>query len=68
MTMTSPDSRKALTGFRPPAVPDVDVRGFWGDRVEAVADKTAMILHDRCVAAGMLDQIDPDRPVPAVRI
>lgn len=55
-------------GFRPPAVPDVDVRGFWGDRVDAVADKTVMILYERCVTAGMLDQIDPDRPVPELRL
>ena len=27
-----------------------------------------MILYDRCVAAGMLDQIDPDRPVPELRM
>ncbi len=65
--MTLPDARSA-GGFRPPAVPDVDVRGFWGDRIDAVADRTAMILYDRCVAAGMLDQIDPARPVPAVRM
>ncbi len=55
-------------GFRPPAVPDVDVRGFWGSRIDSVADRTAMILYERCVAAGMFDQIDPDRPVPAVRM
>ena len=55
-------------GFRPPAVSDVDVRGFWGDRIDAVADRTAMILYERCVAAGMLDQIDPDRPAPEVRM
>ncbi|MEI4482510.1 MULTISPECIES: glycoside hydrolase family 127 protein [unclassified Phyllobacterium] len=56
------------SGFRPPAVPDVDVRGFWGERIDAVADKTVMILYDRCVAAGMFDQIDPDRPVPDLRL
>jgi uncharacterized protein len=56
------------TSFRPPAVSDVDVRGFWGNRIDAVADRTAMILYDRCVAAGMLDQIDPDRPVPEIRM
>jgi DUF1680 family protein len=65
--MTSPDQPRA-SGFRPPAVPDVDVRGFWGDRIDAVADKTAMILYERCVVAGMFDQIDPDRPVPPVRM
>ena len=35
--MTPKDNPKAH-GFRPPAVPDVDVRGFWGDRIDAVAD------------------------------
>jgi len=55
-------------GFRPPAVPDVDVRGFWGDRIDAIADRTVMILYERCVAAGMLDQMDPDRPVPELRL
>ncbi|MCX5494556.1 glycoside hydrolase family 127 protein [Kaistia dalseonensis] len=54
--------------FRPPSVPQVDVRGFWGARVDAVADRTADILYERCVEAGMLDQIDPDRPVPELRI
>ena len=54
--------------FRPPAVPQVEVRGFWGARVDAVADRTAAILYERCVEAGMLDQLDPDRPVPALRI
>ncbi|GGH27814.1 hypothetical protein GCM10007036_36600 [Alsobacter metallidurans] len=44
------------------------MRGFWGDRIDAVADKTAMILYERCVAAGMFDQIDPERPVPPVKM
>lgn len=65
--MTSLDQPHA-SGFRPPAVPDVQVRGFWGERIDAVADKTAMILYERCVAAGMFDQIDPERPVPPVRM
>jgi DUF1680 family protein len=54
--------------FRPPSVPQVDVGGFWGGRVDAVADRTADILYQRCVEAGMLDQIDPERPSPGVRI
>ncbi len=54
--------------FRPPAAPQIDVRGFWGARADAVAARTADILYERCVEAGMLDQIDPDRPVPAQRI
>lgn len=65
--MTSHDHPKSH-GFRPPAVPDVDVRGFWGQRIDAVADRTAMILYERCVAAGMFEQIDPGRPVPPVRM
>src|SRR3954471_4152462 len=58
----------AASGFRPPDVPDVDVRGFWGDRIAAVADKTAMMLYERCVVAAMLDQIDRDRPGPPVKM
>ena len=65
--MTSHD-KPSSGGFRPPAVPEIDVRGFWGERIDAVADKTAMILFDRCVAAGMFDQIDPSRPAPAIRM
>ena len=65
--MTPSDTKKG-EGFRPLPVPDVDVRGFWGDRIDSVADRTAMILYERCLAAGMFDQIDPDRPVPAIRM
>jgi DUF1680 family protein len=61
-------AKPTASGFRPPAVPDVDVNGFWGERIDAVADKTVMILYDRCVAAGMFDQIDPHRPVPEIRM
>jgi DUF1680 family protein len=64
-TMASAKSRML---FRPLSVPQVDVRGFWGGRVDAVAARTADILYERCVTAGMLDQIDPDRPPPGVRI
>jgi DUF1680 family protein len=66
MTAASGSAPRAL--FRPLAVPQVDVHGFWGDRVDAVASRTAEILYQRCVDAGMLDQIDPDRPSPGVRI
>src|SRR5438445_13495792 len=54
--------------FRPLPVPQVDVHGFWGDRADAVAARTADILYDRCVEARMLEQIDPDRPSPGVVI
>ncbi|TGQ63904.1 glycoside hydrolase family 127 protein [Mesorhizobium sp. M00.F.Ca.ET.186.01.1.1] len=60
-------TRPALA-FRPLPVPQVDVHGFWGDRVDAVATRTADILYDRCVEARMLEQIDPDRPSPGVVI
>lgn len=66
MTATSVNKPRAI--FRPPAVPQVDVHGFWGRRIDAVASRTADILYQRCVDAGVLDQIDPDRPSPGVRI
>ena len=61
-------SADAPTTFRPPRIPQVEVSGFWGRHVDAVADKTVAILYDRCLAAGMFDQIDPSRPVPELRI
>ncbi|WP_137935094.1 glycoside hydrolase family 127 protein [Mesorhizobium comanense] len=69
----SPTARPATKrmpklAFRPLPVPQVDVHGFWGDRVDAVATRTADILYDRCVEARMLEQIDPDRPSPGVVI
>jgi DUF1680 family protein len=66
--MPFPSASKPRALFRPPATPQVEVGGFWGGRVDAVANQTARILYERCVAAGMLDQIDPDRPSPGVRI
>ncbi|TIS95971.1 glycoside hydrolase family 127 protein [Mesorhizobium sp.] len=59
---------KPKLAFRPLPVPQVDIRGFWGDRADAVATRTADILFDRCVEARMLEQIDPDRPSPGVVI
>ena len=50
--------------FRPPAVPQVELRGFWGQRADVVAERTVHILYDRCDAAGMFDQIDVDRTSP----
>jgi DUF1680 family protein len=67
-TLQPANARKPKLAFRPLPVPQVDVRGFWGDRVDAVASRTADILYQRCVEAGMLDQIDPDRDPPGVRI
>lgn len=54
--------------FRPIPFSQVEVRGFWGDRIDAVANQTIDILYQRCVDAGMLEQIDPDRPSPGLRI
>lgn len=59
---------KPRLAFRPLPVPQVDVHGFWGNRVDAVAGKTAGILYDRCVEARMLEQIDPDSPSPGIVI
>lgn len=62
------DAVRAKARFRPPAVPQVKVDGFWGPRIDTVASATARTLFDRCIAAGMLDQIDPNRPNPGLRI
>ncbi|KQU83182.1 hypothetical protein ASD12_08980 [Mesorhizobium sp. Root102] len=59
---------KPKLAFRPLPVPQVDVHGFWGDRADAVATRTADILYERCVEARMLEQIDPDLPSPGVVI
>ncbi|QQA41715.1 glycoside hydrolase family 127 protein [Pelagovum pacificum] len=59
---------KATRQYRPPAIPDVELRGFWGERADAVSAKTVHILLDRCAEAGMFDQIDPSRPVPEQRL
>ncbi len=64
-TSTSLDADRS--SYRPPSVADVDLAGFWGERADAVASRTVRILYDRCVAAGMLDQFDPDHPVPELR-
>ncbi|WFS03436.1 glycoside hydrolase family 127 protein [Rhizobium tumorigenes] len=54
--------------FRPPAVHRVRVGGFFGPRIKTIATATAHTLLDRCIEAGMLDQVDPDRPNPGLRI
>lgn len=58
-----------MTGkqFRPLPVPSVDLGGFWGEWQESVCDHTAGILLDRCIEAGMLEQLDIALPVPALR-
>lgn len=66
MTMNDQQSAGApvVRLFRPPAVPQVRVGGFWGQRADAVAGTTVHILYDRAVKARMLDQIDIDREPP----
>ncbi|MBE7203894.1 MAG: glycoside hydrolase family 127 protein, partial [Parafilimonas terrae] len=54
--------------YRPPSVDRVRVEGFFGPRLDTIAAVTAHTLLDRCIAAGMLDQVDPDRPNPGLRI
>lgn len=54
--------------YRPPSLNAVSVEGFFGPRIDTIAAVTAHRLLDRCVDAGMLDQIDPDRPNPGIRI
>jgi DUF1680 family protein len=54
--------------FRPVAVPDVDLGGFWGKWQDAVCDSTAQTLLDRGVEAGMLQAIDVSQPSPGIVI
>ncbi len=54
--------------FRPVAVPDVELNGFWGKWQDAVCDSTAAILLDRCENAGMIQAIDVNQPSPGVVI
>lgn len=63
MTKTSKDRQ-----FRPVAVPDVELGGFWGKWQDAVCDSTAETLLDRCVEAGMLRAIDVTQPSPGIVI
>jgi len=62
------DMSKKDRQFRPVAVPDVDLGGFWGKWQDAVSDSTAEILLDRCDAAGMIRAIDVAQPSPGVVI
>ncbi|WP_062119064.1 glycoside hydrolase family 127 protein [Aureimonas sp. AU40] len=62
------DVTRPRAQFRPPAVHEVRVQGFFGPRIDTVATTTAHTLLNRCIKAGMLDQIDPDRPNPGLSI
>lgn len=54
--------------FRPVAVPDVELGGFWGKWQDAVCRSTAETLLDRCVEAGMIKAIDVSQPSPGIVI
>lgn len=66
-TRSRPVDRTA-TRFRPVPVDRVRVEGFFGPRLDTICATTARTLLDRCIEAGMLDQVDPDRPNPGLRI
>lgn len=51
--------------YRPPALPQIKVSGFWRSRIDAVRKNTAQVLYDRAIAAGTLEQVDVDQPVPS---
>ncbi|WP_114011496.1 glycoside hydrolase family 127 protein [Cohaesibacter intestini] len=54
--------------FRPLAVNQIDVGGFFGPKIDVIATTTAKILLDRCMKARMLEQVDPDLPNPGIVI
>ena len=66
MNEPSADLSPSPTRFRPPPVDRVRVDGFFGPRIDTVAGTTAHILLDRCEAARMMEQIDPDVPCPGI--
>lgn len=65
---SSAETRAAKAKFRPPSVNQVRVEGFFGPRIDTIAEKTAHILFERTIATGALDQVDPERPNPGLRI
>ncbi len=62
------DAQSPRARFRPPPLPSVEMRGFWGRWIDTVRDVTAPLLRRRCEEAGMFEQIDPDLPAPAPRL
>ncbi|MCJ2127134.1 glycoside hydrolase family 127 protein [Methylobacterium sp. J-077] len=63
-----PVAARPKAKFRPPAIQKVRVAGFFGPRIDTIAATTAHTLLDRCIDAGMLDQVDPERPNPGLKI
>jgi DUF1680 family protein len=62
------EPKTAMSRFRPPSIAQVSVDGFWAPRIRAIRENTVPALFLRCESAGMFEQIDPSRPVPALRI
>lgn len=60
------DAAASKAKFRPLSVDKVQVGGFFGPRLDTICSTTAFALFERCINAGMLDQVDPDRPNPGV--
>jgi uncharacterized protein len=68
VNITESVSASYVTKFRPPTVDQIQVRGFFGNWIDVIATTTVHTLFNRCIDAGMLDQIDPARPNPGLRI
>ncbi len=58
-------STNTTAPFLPPSIRQVSMRGFWGEWITTVREKTAGIIYRRAIDAGMLEQIDRDFPNPA---
>ncbi len=50
----------AVAPFLPPPLPRVAMAGFWDKWIKVVRERTAHIIYQRAVDAGMLEQIDID--------
>ncbi|MFM2484892.1 glycoside hydrolase family 127 protein [Celerinatantimonas yamalensis] len=64
----SNDGLKPKSKFRPLAINQVQVEGFFGPHIDVIATTTAKLLFDRCVEARMMEQIDPALPNPGIVI
>ncbi|SNY90695.1 hypothetical protein SAMN04515647_0867 [Cohaesibacter sp. ES.047] len=62
------DAMPPKAKFRPLAVNQIKVDGFFGPKIDVIATTTAKLLFDRCIEARMLEQVDPDLPNPGIVI
>lgn len=60
------DAVPSKARFRPLSIDKLRIDGFFGPRLDTICATTAFTLFERCINAGMLDQVDPDRPNPGV--